>query len=175
MRQTSITRLLISSLLFVTAVAGCRQRMAEQPRYDPLEASEFYADGQSARPLVENTIARGQLRDDEHFYTVARYVERNALRSGLVERAEQWGWSSLWRRLSGDDKSRALLARWPVPYPRAWLDLVNQPQTDAELEAVRTAVRRGSPLGSERWQQRVAVRLGLESTLRPRGRPRKLK
>lgn len=69
MRQTSITRLLISSLLFVTAVAGCRQRMAEQPRYDPLEASEFYADGQSARPLVENTIARGQLRDDEHFYT----------------------------------------------------------------------------------------------------------
>ncbi|MGH7926819.1 MAG: c-type cytochrome, partial [Candidatus Binatia bacterium] len=42
--------------------------MAEQPRYDPLEASEFFADGQSARPLVENTVARGELRDDEHFY-----------------------------------------------------------------------------------------------------------
>jgi mono/diheme cytochrome c family protein len=42
--------------------------MAEQPRYDPLEASEFFADGQSARPPVENTIARGELREDEHLY-----------------------------------------------------------------------------------------------------------
>lgn len=49
--------------------AGCRQRMADQPRYDPLEASSFFADGLSARPLVEGTIARGHLRTDEHFYT----------------------------------------------------------------------------------------------------------
>lgn len=53
-------------MLLATA---CRQKMAEQPRYDPLEASEFFADGQSARPLVENTVARGEIRDDEHFYT----------------------------------------------------------------------------------------------------------
>jgi hypothetical protein len=68
MRQDAITKLLVSSLLFAIAVAGCRQKMAEQPRYDPLEASEFFADGQSARPLVDNTVARGELRDDEHFY-----------------------------------------------------------------------------------------------------------
>ncbi len=43
--------------------------MAEQPRYDPLEASEFFADGQAARPLVEGTVARGALRDDQHLYT----------------------------------------------------------------------------------------------------------
>ena len=42
--------------------------MAEQPRYDPLEPSNFFADGQSARPIVENTIARGMLKDDEHLY-----------------------------------------------------------------------------------------------------------
>jgi hypothetical protein len=47
--------------------SACRQQMAEQPRYDPLEASQFFTDGQSARPLVENTIARGQLTEDEHF------------------------------------------------------------------------------------------------------------
>lgn len=42
--------------------------MADQPRYDPLESSEFFADGQSARPLLENTVARGGLREDEHLY-----------------------------------------------------------------------------------------------------------
>ena len=48
---------------------GCRQQMADQPRYDPLEASSFFADGQSARPPVEGTVARGELREDEVFYT----------------------------------------------------------------------------------------------------------
>ena len=47
---------------------ACRQQMADQPRYDPMEPSDFFADGQSARPLVENTIARGTLREDEHLY-----------------------------------------------------------------------------------------------------------
>jgi mono/diheme cytochrome c family protein len=55
-------------LLFGIAMSACQQKMAEQPRYDPLEASEFFGDGQSARPRVENTVARGELRDDEHFY-----------------------------------------------------------------------------------------------------------
>ena len=55
-------------LLLATTAAACRQQMAEQPRYDPLESSNFFADGQSARPMVENTVARGALNDDEHFY-----------------------------------------------------------------------------------------------------------
>jgi len=49
-------------------MTACRQEMADQPRYDPLEASKFFPDGQSARPLVEGTVARGQLKDDEHFF-----------------------------------------------------------------------------------------------------------
>jgi mono/diheme cytochrome c family protein len=49
-------------------VPGCRQQMADQPRYDPLEPSNFFTDGQSARPPVEHTVARGQVRDDEHLY-----------------------------------------------------------------------------------------------------------
>ena len=42
--------------------------MHDAPRYDPLEASTFFADGASSRPLVANTVARGQLREDEHLY-----------------------------------------------------------------------------------------------------------
>ena len=43
--------------------------MHDAPRYEPLEASSFFADGHSARPVVANTVARGQLREDEHLYT----------------------------------------------------------------------------------------------------------
>jgi hypothetical protein len=42
--------------------------MADQPRYEPLEASAFFDDGMSARPLVPGTVARGQLELDDHFY-----------------------------------------------------------------------------------------------------------
>jgi mono/diheme cytochrome c family protein len=48
------------------AVAGCRQDMHDAPRYEPLEATTFFADGQSARQPIVNTIARGQLREDRH-------------------------------------------------------------------------------------------------------------
>ena len=51
-------------------------------------------------------------------------------------------------------------------------DLVNQPQTQGELEALRMSVARGQPFGVEGWRAKTAKRLGLEFTLRPRGRPR---
>jgi Cytochrome C oxidase, cbb3-type, subunit III len=50
-------------------LAGCRQDMHDQPRYEPLEPSTFFADGRSSRPLVEGTVARGSLRLDELLYT----------------------------------------------------------------------------------------------------------
>jgi len=48
---------------------------------------------------------------------------------------------------------------------------VNQPETEEELKALRRCVNRGSPLGSETWTTRTVQKLGLLSTLRPRGRP----
>jgi mono/diheme cytochrome c family protein len=48
------------------ALAGCRQDMHDTPRYEPLEASTFFADGRSSRMLVANTVPRGLLREDTH-------------------------------------------------------------------------------------------------------------
>lgn len=48
--------------------AACRQDMHDQPRYSPLEASAFFADGRSAREPIEGTVARGLLRDDDLLY-----------------------------------------------------------------------------------------------------------
>jgi putative transposase len=112
------------------------------------------------------------VESDDHFYQVVRYVERNALRANLVARAEDWRWSSLWRRVHGTAEDRWPLSPWPLPRPRDWTDLVNRPQTEAELEAIRRSVTRGQPYGSETWTRKTAGRLGLESTLRRRGRPR---
>ncbi len=108
---------------------------------------------------------------DEHFLTVCRYVERNALRAKLVKRAEDWQWSSLWRRLQGPKQS-LWLADWPVKRPRHWVKWTNELQTEEELEVVRQCVQRGRPYGKESWVQRTTRRLNLESTLRPRGRPK---
>jgi len=111
------------------------------------------------------------VESDDHFYQVVRYVERNALRARLVTRAEDWRWSSLWRRVHGTSKDRAWLGAWPLAKPRDWAERVNRPQTAAELEAIRRSVARGQPYGDEPWVRQTAGQLGLESTLRPRGRP----
>ena len=110
---------------------------------------------------------------EEYFYQLVRYVERNALRANLVRRAEDGRWGSLWRRRCGGRKTASWLSDWPVPMPSDWPALVNQPQTDAELEAIRRSVVRGQPYGSDAWVRATAHDLGLESTLRARGRPRK--
>ena len=109
---------------------------------------------------------------DDYYFQVVRYVERNALRAGLVQAAEAWRWGSLWRRLRPNADDRKWLAEGPLPLPRNWRQLVNQPQTEAEVESLRRSVERSQPFGSEGWTKRIARQLGLESTLRPRGRPK---
>lgn len=133
----------------------------------------WHAHHLSAGPghLYQGRFKSFPVQADDHFLVVCRYVERNALRAGLVVRAEEWRWSSLWRRAQGRHAALAWLAPWPIERPRNWLDWVNEPQTEAELEALRCGVQRGRPYGSGTWVRRIAGKLGLESTLRPRGRP----
>lgn len=56
-------------LICLLLATGCRQDMHNQPKYRPLRATDFFADGSSARPHVEGTIARGTLQEDEAFFT----------------------------------------------------------------------------------------------------------
>ena len=109
---------------------------------------------------------------DNHYLLVCRYVERNALRAGLVKRAEAWPFGSLWHRQHAE-KDKLLLSPGPLPLPPTWVDDVNFPQTEMELAALRKCVTRGRPFGSEAWVHKVVGKLGLETTMRPRGRPRK--
>jgi putative transposase len=124
--------------------------------------------------LYQGRFKSFPISQDDHFWTVCRYVERNALRAGLVKRAEQWRWSSLWRRQHKDAEIPVNLCAWPVAEPPNWLDIVNRAQTASELERLRVSVQRGRPYGGEAWSDKTVKQLGLESTLRPRGRPRRV-
>jgi putative transposase len=123
-------------------------------------------------PLYQSRFKSFAVEEDDAFLVVCRYVERNALSAGLVKRAEDWRYSSLWARLHGPAELRRVLSDWPVDRPRNWVARVNEPLTAREIERVRTSIARNRPLGSDQWVQRIAKRHGLEHTLRSEGRPR---
>jgi putative transposase len=109
------------------------------------------------------------VQSDRHFYTVCRYVERNALRAGLVKRAEDWPWGSLAHR------SRALhslpLSDWPIARPDDWVNWVNGGEPIHALASVRKAVSTGRPFGENGWANRIARNLGIEQRMNEPGRP----
>ena len=113
------------------------------------------------------------VQKDNYFLQLCRYIENNALRAKLVQRAEDWRWSSLWRRENGTDKQKELLSPWPITIPGDYLELVNDSLTGKELECIRTSVLKSRPYGNDSWINAMVRKFGLEITLRQQGRPRK--
>jgi putative transposase len=130
---------------------------------------------QAARGIEgEGAVYQGRFKAipigcDHHFLWVCRYVERNPVRANLVQMAQEWRWSSLYRRNTSD---AGWLVEWPVARPADWATHVNQPQTEAELEAFRHRVARDKPFGEESWGEHLLEEMG-RSPSRRRGRPRK--
>lgn len=126
-------------------------------------------------PIYQGRFKSFPIEGEGYFLTAARYVERNALRAGLVDRAEDWRWSSLYARRHRELDIAACLSPWPVEggVPRQWLRTVNCALTQGELDAMRQCVRRGRPMGDEPWVSKTAEKLDLTSSMRPPGRPRR--
>jgi putative transposase len=119
--------------------------------------------------LYQGRFKSFPVQSDEHFLTVARYIHANPLRAKLCQRAQDWLWSDLNAELA----RQVPLKDWPVDRPRNWLAVVNEPQNASEQQQVVQSIRRGVPFGSAQWTKRMARELGLQNTLRPRGRPKK--
>jgi len=124
-------------------------------------------------PVYQGRFKSFPVQTDEHFIAVARYVERNALRAKLVERAQDWRWSSAGRLNQDDATLPDCLSPWPMERPRNWIEFVNAPDKTSELDDLRLSARRGRPFGSEDWMISIAKRLGLEATMHSRGRPKR--
>ena len=73
------------------------------------------------------------VESDRHFLTLVRYVERNAQRAGLVKKAEDWPWSSVYARLCGNEKQKKLLSPWPVAEPRHYREWLNHRKARKKL------------------------------------------
>jgi putative transposase len=104
------------------------------------------------------------VQTDAHFLTIARYVQRNPVRAGLVARVEDWRWSSAWR--VANNCTEGMLNEWPVTRPDGWFELMAGQDNDAELERLREAVTRSAPFGNRQWTIETATELGILHTLR---------
>jgi putative transposase len=110
------------------------------------------------------------IQSNAYYLTLMRYVESNPKRAGLVQRSRQWAWSSLAIR-TGADKPIPL-SNGPLELPDRWPALVDS-FDEAMAEALNVCINRGRPFGNENWVLKTAGALSLESSLRPRGRPKK--
>lgn len=110
------------------------------------------------------------VKDDAHFLTVCRYVERNPVRARLVQRAEDWDWSSAARRRG---LSQPRLHSWPVQRPTTWEEDMRTADAIADLVRLRSAIGRSVPFGPDSWREQIASDLRWHAGLRPRGRPAK--
>jgi putative transposase len=120
------------------------------------------------------------IQDDGHLLVVLRYIEANPVRAGMVADPGDYRWSSYGKH--GLGLADALLDGFPgwehlgpteAERRRRWRIKVRGAQRRDELTAVRDSLRSGRPQGDPAWVERVAARLGIDLTRRPRGRPRK--
>ncbi len=109
------------------------------------------------------------VQSDGHFYRMVGYVERNPVRAGIVNRAEEWPWSSASGHPAGP---RPPLHQWPMVRPPDWLELLTtKAACDRATEALRQCIRLTIPYGTRRWRFETATRLGWDATLHECGRP----
>ncbi len=133
--------------------------------------------------IKNNTVGTGHLyqgryksflvEGDNHLLSVVRYVERNALRAGVVRKAENWDFCSLSRRLSKLESKKKILTPCPFVESKDYLSFVNTPISDNEIEAIRYSVNRGKPFGSNKWNDIMISKYKLMATVRKRGRQNK--
>lgn len=114
------------------------------------------------------------IQKDDHLLAVLRYVERNPVRASLAASSMQWKWSSAGHRDAAagtPEISGRVLSTSPVELPTPWTRWVDSPLHDSELSRIRECAARDRPYGTHAWILGTAERLGLQSSLRGRGRP----
>ncbi len=124
--------------------------------------------------LYQGRFKSFPVQSNEYYLTVMRYIESNPLRAELVQSSKDWQWSSLAIR-QGNEKDGVVLSNGLMSLPKNWLGLIDLLPNETDLKKLEKCIRKGSPYGSDVWVTRTANRLELESTLRPRGRPRIIK
>jgi putative transposase len=93
--------------------------------------------------VYQSRYRASPVQTERYFYIVMRYVERNAARAGLVERAQDWLWSSASAAVA---LQGVQLAPWPLPRPRGWSAFLNEGESAADVEFIRLRTKRNEPI-----------------------------
>ena len=123
--------------------------------------------------LYERRFRSFPVQDDTKLLDIIQFVEAHPRRTSIVKLLDDWPWSSLTRRGTGTPPLGPLLSSLPVPLPMDWSQQLNLAMSAETLDEIKHCIERSCPYGDKVWVQKTATRLNLESTLRPRGRPRK--
>jgi len=121
--------------------------------------------------LYQDRYKSFPVETNEYCTALIRYVEQNPLRAGLTKKAEDWQWSSLWRRERGSIEQKKLLAELPIDLPSNYLASVNDILNKEVLSTIRYSVNKGKPYGREGWTDTMIEKFELSHTLRGSGRP----
>lgn len=113
--------------------------------------------------LYQGRFRAFPVETDRYFYAACRYVEANPLRARLVQRAEDWPWSSLNQRVKNCDVLP--LATWPILQPSDWPTTVNASQRAQEIRQLRKSAYSNTPFGTPAWVASTAGLLGSERSL----------
>jgi putative transposase len=113
------------------------------------------------------------VQKDSYLLQLLRYVEQNALRAKLVNQAQDWKWSSLWRREKGTEQQKKILSELPIDIPKNYFNWVNELDDDTITKEIRYCVNKGKPFGDDEWRLDMIEQYDLGSTVRGSGRPKK--
>jgi len=132
--------------------------------------------------VSKDTVGQGHLyqgryksficEKDQYLLILLRYVERNAKRANLVKKAEEWQWSSVWRREKGTLKQKKILSQWPIPLPKDYLSILNQPLTTSEEDSLERSEEKSVPYGADTWVFKIVKKFKIEQVLKGVGRPK---
>jgi len=131
----------------------------------------------NARMRVTGHLWQGRfgsvVMDEEHLAHAVRYVSMNPVRAGLVERAEDWRWSSVASHLSGEDSELVKVAPVLYRYGDFSTFLAQEDSPSEDFKRLRQSETTGRPLGSEGWIDKLSAITGRKLKAKKRGPKRK--
>lgn len=125
--------------------------------------------------LYERRFRSFPVQDDASLLEIMRFIESHPKRSGLCDSVLDWKWSSATRRsiaASTDKPMDTIVSSPPLALPNDWPRVLDQELPNEILSKVIRSIQRGCPYGDDAWMVRTAKKMALESTIRPRGRPK---
>ena len=123
--------------------------------------------------LYQGAYKSFPIEADKHLVDVIRYIEQNPMRANLVPRAQDWRWSSLFRRRRGNKEDLKLLSALPTELPANYEESVNAVLQENSIKTIRYSVLKGAPHGSDEWVAHMVDEYNMEGTQRGSGRPRR--